>query len=68
MLVRKRGSTAALIALEVAQQTGSCGVGKVVLLMALFATAMVLLAVRIWRAAEFAAPVDDDHEPTLVTI
>jgi hypothetical protein len=32
------------------------------------AEAMVLLAVRIWRAAEPAAPVSDDQELTLVTL
>jgi hypothetical protein len=31
------------------------------------AVAMVLLAIRIWRAAGQAATVNDDLEPTLVT-
>jgi hypothetical protein len=56
------------VGFELAEQTGSVGIAKVVLQMAPFALAMVLLAVRIWRAAEPAAPVSDDHEPTLVTV
>ena len=51
-----------------AAQTGSVGIAKVALQMAPFAVAMVLLAVRIWRAAESAAPVCDDQKPTLVTV
>jgi hypothetical protein len=52
---------------ELAEQTASVGIAKVVLLMASFALAMVLLSVRIWRADDQVAPVSDDHEPTLVT-
>jgi hypothetical protein len=51
-----------------AAQTGSVGIAKVVLQMAPFAVAMILLAVRIWRAAEPAAPASDDQKPTLVTV
>jgi len=35
--------------------------------MAPFALAMVLLSVRIWRAADQVGPAVDDREPTLVT-
>ena len=53
---------------ELAAQTGSVGVARVVVQMAPFALAMVLLAVRIWRAANEAAPVSDHLEPPLVTV
>jgi hypothetical protein len=39
------------VGFELAQQTASIGVAKVVLLMAPFAVAMVLLSIRIWQAA-----------------
>ena len=52
---------------ELAEQTASVGIVKVVVQMAPFALAMVLLSVRIWRAADQVAPVRDDHEPTLAT-
>ena len=51
-----------------AAQTGSVGIAKVVLQMAPFAVAMVLLSVRIWRAAEPAEPVSNDQMPTLFTV
>ena len=54
------------VGFELAEQTASVGIAKVVLQMAPFALAMVLLSVRIWRAADQVAPVSDDHEPTLV--
>jgi hypothetical protein len=53
---------------ELAEQTASVGMARVVLMMAPFALAMVLLAARIWRVAEPAAPVGDTHERTLVTV
>jgi hypothetical protein len=53
---------------QLAEQTGSVGVARVVVQMAPFALAMVLLAVRIWRAADEAAPVSDYLEPLLVTV
>jgi hypothetical protein len=43
------------VGFELAEDTTSVGPVKVVLQMALFALAMVLLAVRIWRAAAPAA-------------
>jgi Domain of unknown function (DUF4386) len=46
-----------------AEQTGSVGLPRVILQMAPFALAIVLLAIRIWRAADQVAPVSDDHEP-----
>ena len=52
---------------ELAEQTASVGIAKVVLQMALFALAMVLLSLRIWRAAGQVAPISHDHEPTLAT-
>jgi hypothetical protein len=52
---------------ELAEQTASLGIAKVVLRMAPFALAMVLLSVRIWRAADQVGPAVDDREPTLVT-
>ena len=61
-----------VVGFELAEQTASVGIARVVLQMALFAAAMVLLAVRIWRADEIATPIatpiGPDHEPTLVTL
>jgi hypothetical protein len=54
------------VGFELAEQTGSVGIAEVVLLMAPFALAMVLLAILIWRTAEPTAPVSNDPEPTLV--
>jgi hypothetical protein len=56
------------VGFELAAQTGSVGVARVVLQMAPFAVAMVLLAIRIWRAADEAAPVSDHLEPPLVNV
>jgi hypothetical protein len=56
------------VGFELAAQTGSVGVARVVVQMAPFALAMVLLAIRIWRAADEAAPVSDHREPFLVTV
>ena len=53
---------------ELAAQTDSIGVARVVVQMAPFALAMVLLAVRIWRVADETAPVSDHLEPPLVTV
>lgn len=53
---------------ELAAQTASVGVARVVVQMAPFALAMVLLSVRIWRAADEAAPVGDHLERLLVTV
>lgn len=44
------------VGFELAAQTGSVGMARVLLQMALFALAMVLLAVRIWRSAPVVAP------------
>jgi hypothetical protein len=52
---------------ELAEQTASAGIAKVVLQMAPFALAMVLLSVRIWRAADRVAQIGGDHEPMLAT-
>ncbi len=49
-----------------AAQAVSVGIAKVVLQMAPFTLAMVLLSVRIWRAA--ALPVSEGREPTLETV
>jgi hypothetical protein len=46
------------VGFELAEETDSVGPTRVVLQMALFAIAMVLLAVRIWRDAERVAPAD----------
>jgi hypothetical protein len=54
------------VGFEYAEQTASVGITRVVLQMAPFALAMVLLAVRIWRTAELVAPVGDDDGPALV--
>ena len=40
-----------VVGFELAEQTPSVGIARVVLQMALFAVAMVLLSVRIWQAA-----------------
>jgi hypothetical protein len=56
------------VGFELAEETASVGPAKVVLQMALFALAMVLLAVRIWRAAAPAAPFSDGNEPTHLTV
>jgi hypothetical protein len=56
------------VGFELAEQTSSLGVARVVLQMVPFALAMVLLAVAIWRAAVQAAPVSVDHAPPLVTL
>ena len=53
---------------ELAAQTGSVGIARVVLQMAPFALAMVLLAVWIWRAAEPATPVSDHPRPAEVAL
>ena len=52
---------------ELAEQTASVGIDKVVLQMAPFALAMILLSVRIWGAADQVAPVSG-VEPTLATV
>jgi hypothetical protein len=54
--------------IELAEQTASVGIARVMLQMAPFALAMILLSVRIWRAADQVAPVSDNHEPTLATV
>jgi hypothetical protein len=41
-----------LVGLELAEQTASVGVARVIALMALFAVSMVLLSVRIWRSTD----------------
>jgi len=56
------------VGFEVAEATASIGLAKVVLLMAPFAVAMVLLAVRIWKEAEPALPVTDNQERVLATV
>jgi hypothetical protein len=53
---------------ELAEQTASVGIARVVLQMAPFAVAMVLLAVRIWQGTESALPVAGEHEANLVTV
>jgi hypothetical protein len=50
------------VGFELAEQTGSVGITKVVLQMALFVLAMVLLAVHIWRTAEPAVPADNSTD------
>jgi len=55
-----------VVGFELAQQVGSVGIGKVLLLMAPFAVAMVLLAIRLWQTA--AEPVSHEQEPRLVTV
>ena len=51
---------------ELAEQTPSGGIARVAVQMAPLAVAMVLLAIRIWRAADEASPVCEDSS-TLVT-
>ena len=53
---------------ELAEQTASVGMAKVVLQMAPFALAMILLSGHIWRAADEVAPVNDGHAPMLATV
>jgi hypothetical protein len=56
---------------ELAAQTGSVGIVRVVLQMAPFAVAMVLLGMAIWRSATpstQAAAVGHHHEPPFVTV
>jgi hypothetical protein len=50
-----------------AEQTASVGIAGVAVQMAPFALAMVLLAIRIWRATDQPSPVCDDS-PTLVSV
>ncbi len=56
------------VGFELAEQTGSVGIAEVVLLMAPFALAMVLLAIRIWREVEPTSLPSINHEPTLVIV
>jgi hypothetical protein len=56
------------VGFEAAEQTGSFGIARVVLLMAPFAVAMVLLAVRIWTEAESTVPVARNHERSLASV
>jgi hypothetical protein len=56
-----------VLGFELAEQAESAGIARVVLQMAPFAVAMVLLSVRIWRAADEVASVSDDYEPVLAT-
>jgi hypothetical protein len=44
------------VGFELAEQTASVGIAKVVVLMAPFAIAMVVLSIRIWQATEPSAP------------
>ena len=69
MVRRRQDDEGDLFALgfEIAEQTASVGIAKVVLQMGPFALAMILLSVRIWRAADQVAPLSDDHEPTLAS-
>jgi hypothetical protein len=53
---------------ELAEQTASVGIARVVVQMTPFAIAMVLLSVLIWRSAEPAEPDNADHEPTIVGV
>jgi hypothetical protein len=55
------------LGLELAEQTASVGIAKVILQMAPFALATVLLSIRVWRGTDQVAPVSDDHEPLLAT-
>jgi hypothetical protein len=52
---------------ELAEQTPSVGLARVAIRMAPFAVAMALLAIRIWRAADQATPVNAD-EASLVAV
>jgi len=53
---------------ELAEQTASVGPAKVLLLMAPFAVAMVLLAIRIWKTDESVLPASDLQETNLETV
>lgn len=53
---------------ELAEQTASVGIGRVVLQMAPFGIAMVLIAVPVWQSAEPTALDNADDEPTIVGI
>jgi hypothetical protein len=55
-----------LVGLELAQQAASGGIVEVLLLMAPFAVAMVLLSIRIWRTPTILA--FKNQEPTLVSV
>ncbi|HUC37951.1 MAG TPA: hypothetical protein VMR97_12620 [Acidimicrobiales bacterium] len=55
------------VGFELAEQTASVGITKVVLQMAPFALAMVLLALRIWQTTEPGLPLVHDEELNLVT-
>jgi len=55
-----------VVGFELAEQTASVGIARVVLQMALFAVAMVLLAVRIWK--EPALSVADNQERDFATV
>jgi hypothetical protein len=58
-----------VVGFELAEQTASVGLAKVVLLMAPFAVAMVLLAVQIWKADESALPATAEiQEKNLLTV
>ena len=56
------------VGFELAEQTASVGLSKVVLLMAPFAVAMVLLAVRLWKTEESALPASDIRERNLASV
>lgn len=53
-----------VVGFELAEQTGSVGVTKVLLQMGLFAVAMVLLAAHMWRTADPVAPVESGAAAT----
>lgn len=55
-----------VVGFEIAEQTESVGIARVVVQMAPFALAMVLLAIHIWRAADSVAPLSIDPAQTLV--
>jgi hypothetical protein len=57
-----------VVGFELAEQTASVGIAKVVLQMAPFALAMVLLSIRIWRGSNQVVSLSDDDEPTLATV
>ena len=52
---------------ELAEQTASVGLARVVLQMAPFALAMIVLSVHIWQSAGQLKSDSDDYEPTLAT-
>ncbi|MGO9197038.1 MAG: hypothetical protein ACLQK4_07890 [Acidimicrobiales bacterium] len=56
------------VGFELAEQTASVGLPRVILLMAPFAVAMMLLAVRIWKTDESALPAIEAQETNLVTV